>query len=120
MPTTLKTPSDTQWRWLCDKAGEEFGVIDGEVAYIVHDGHPLPLSDLPHNTDALMRLMKVCFTYYIPRHQNDYCQIMARILCDGWGSRTFEARAEHDDGPTAFCLAACDILAQLAEAEGIK
>lgn len=133
--TTLNTPSETQWRGLCEMAGVKVRKSVSTLCpeYIMSGGKMVVLSDLPHNTDALMRLLggvvgdgRLCIETGNGTRHKWCCEILADIharhpfppIDDSQTSKYGCGEASEID--ESFRLAACDILAQLAVAEGIE
>jgi|GEM_PF-3870170 len=130
MPTTLKTPTPTQWQWLVEKAGWKINRIaapgdEGVLCVENEDGFLFPFDSdgLPHNTDALMRVMDAVLdrNFGVNRAANGAFGVnflsVFRPSPYEEGNALESSVRNPQDVVEAFQAAACDILAQLAEAE---
>ncbi len=124
--TTLRTPTDSQWRWLCEKA-EGFSVKEHVHGVTVTMQHPsgessFPLWVLPNDTDALMRLCDEVFeSWVLTNHTKLQGHKEPFVRFEAWNGEWYATMEQviRGNAERARRLAACDILAQLAVAEGI-
>lgn len=115
----MKTPNDSQWRKLCEMAGWK---RVGEHWYFGDtDSARIECSFLSSDTDALMRLMGKLFYGEEPTRSGHELRLTA-FAVHGKGHRRSgiecAAFVVNEDPAERYRLAACDILTQLAEAEG--
>lgn len=124
---TLRTPTDGQWRKLCEMAGWKcYGNADVDVPWSEGRVRPMFFAGdfnnlIQDDTDALMRLCDAVFTEWSMTCRN-FVLVCASIVGEELHTTDYRlecclATPNKDDGRRK---ALCDILAQLVEALGCQ